>query len=91
MSVDGVLGWFGLDKVTSGIVTGKTHYAPTSIATPESGAGGSFVPANQAMTESWSLHVRGLGRFGSETVEEIYVDEMTWNSIEVGDRYGAAH
>jgi hypothetical protein len=88
-----MLAFFGRDKLTDGRVVKKTHYPATEVSQMSGEvAGNQFVMKQYKTTvESWSLTVRGLGRFGGLVTQECYVDEMTWNNTQIGDKYGPTY
>jgi hypothetical protein len=79
--LDGVLSFFGVNKIRNAVIFGKNHYSPTA----ETNLPGDVTIA--ASDESWSLIVRGTGRFGGATKQEVYVEQMDWNNAEVGDAW----
>lgn len=88
-----MLAIFGGNKLTDGRVVKKTHYPATEVSEISGEvAGNQFVTRQHKTTiESWSLTVRGLSRFGGVVTQECYVDEMTWNKVQIGEKYGPAH
>lgn len=88
-----MLSFFGGAKLTDGRVVKKTHYPATEVSQmSEEVTGNEFVVRQYKTTvESWSLAVRGLGRFGGLVTQECYVDEMTWNNTQIGEKYGPTH
>lgn len=83
------LAYAGRDRLTSGTITAKRHYNPSSsigVATVFGGGkdGPSFVVTNDAVPEKWTVLVRGEYE-GETRVEERQVDRYFWESCKVGD------
>lgn len=83
-------------KIAIGVVIGKNHYAASgvqrqTITSMNKGAAEVAVIVNTpATTEGWSLVVKGTDKSGKhELTKEIYVDQMTWSSTELGAPYSS--
>jgi hypothetical protein len=83
MILDAIASFLGANKICGGVIVEKRHYAPTT----ETDLPGDVIIA--ASDESWSLIVRGTGRFGGATKQEVYVEQMDWNNAKVGDAWPA--
>ena len=88
MIFDTVLSWLGLDKLKNAVVVGKHPY-PAATADIPSASVGAGVSETTSVPERWSLEIRGQGAFGGIVREEVFVDELTFNNTQEGDKWPA--
>lgn len=79
---------FGGIKIVKGTIiqVGDSHFNSFTVQQPIKEAKGELpIGVTRPASDTYTIRVKGVDKKGNEITEDITVDEMTFNTVNVGD------